>query len=128
MFSGFSRRKLIKILGAAVATSTAFESALLLNKWQGNAAQAQDKGRVKEKLIYQDREIIVLVVDSGNKATDADAELYISGKKIKTAKDKKSGKYVTGFLPFDEFSTLTDMAKDLIDLGAVDLSDTKKVK
>lgn len=128
MFSGFSRRKLIKILGAAVATSTAFESALLLNKWQGNAAQAQDKSRVKEKLIYQDREIIVQVVDSGNKATDGEAVLYISGKKIETARDKKSKKFVTGFLPFDEFDTLTDMAKDLIDLGAVDLSDTKKVK
>ena len=128
MFSGFSRRKLIKILGAAIATSTAFESAILLNKWQGDAAQAQDKARVKEKLIYQDREIIVQVIDSGNKATDAEAELYISGKKIKLAKDKKSGKYVTGYLPFDEYVSLTEMAKDLIDLGAVDLSDTKKVK
>lgn len=128
MLNGFSRRKLIKILGAAVATSTAFESALLINKWQGNAAQAQDKSRLKEKLIYQDREIVVRVVDSGNKAAGAEEELFISGKKIKLAKDKKSGKYVTGHLPFDEYVSLTEMAKDLIDLGAVDLSDTKKVK
>lgn len=128
MISGFSRRKLIKILGAAVATSTAFESVLLIHNWRGNAAQAQGKITIKEKLIYQDREIIIQTVDSGNKATEAEAELFISGKKIKTAKDKKSGKFVTGFLPFDEFDSLTDMAKDLINLGAVDLSDTKKVK
>ncbi len=124
----FSRRNLIKILGAAIATSTAFESALLINQWQGNAAQAQDKSRIKEKRIYQGREVIVTIVDSRNKANKAEDELFIDGKKIKIAKDEKSGKFVTGYLPFDEYNSLTDMSEDLIDLGAVDLSKPKKDK
>lgn len=122
-----SRRKALTLIGAFVATSTTLGGISAISKGRSNAVFAQEKSSSKQRVNYKGQEIIIEENDSGNKDIEGEFRLSISGKKIDLCKDKKSGKFVTGYLPFDDFSSLTEMAKEIIDLGAVEF-DPKKVK
>lgn len=123
-----SRRKALTLIGAFVATSTTLGGVSVLNKWHGNAAYAQEKGNSKQRIVYKGKEIIIQENDNGSKDIEGEFKLFISGKRIELGKDKKSGKFVTGYLPFDDFSSLTEMAKEIIDLGAIEFEPKKGKK
>jgi len=120
-----SRRKALTLIGASVATSTILGGVSVLNNWRGNAAFAQEKASSKQRIVYKGQEILIQENDSGNKDIEGEFKLSISGKKIETCRDKKSGKFITGYLPFDDFNSLTEMAKEIIDLGAVEFTPKK---
>lgn len=120
-----SRRKALTLIGAAVATSTTLGGVSVLNNWRGNAAFAQEKANSKQRIVYKGQEILIQENDSGNKDIEGEFKLSISGKKIDTCRDKKSGKFITGYLPFDDFNSLPEMAKEIIDLGAVEFTPKK---
>ncbi len=120
-----SRRKALTLIGAFVATSTTIGGVSVVNNWRGNAAFAQEKASSKQRIVYKDQEILIQENDSGNKDIEGEFKLSISGKKIDTCRDKKSGKFITGYLPFDDFNSLPEMAKEIIDLGAVEFTPKK---
>lgn len=123
-----SRRKALTLIGASVATSTTLGGVSVVNNWRDNAAFAQEKASSKQRIVYKDQEILIQENDSGNKDIEGEFKLSISGKKIDTCKDKKSGRLMTGYLPFDDFSSLTEMAKEIIDLGAIEFEPKKGKK
>ncbi len=123
-----SRRKALTLIGASVATSTTLCSVSVLNNWRDNAAFAQEKANSKQRVVYKGKEILIQENDSNNKDIEGEFKLFISGKRIELGKDKKSGKFVTGYLPFDDFSSLTEMAKEIIDLGAIEFEPKKDKK
>lgn len=120
-----SRRKALTLIGASVATSTTLGGVSVLNNWRDNAAFAQEKANSKQRIVYKGQEILIQENDSGNKDIEGEFKLSISGKKIDTCRDKKSGKFITGYLPFDDFNSLPEMAKEIIDLGAVEFTPKK---
>lgn len=120
-----SRRKALTLIGASVATSSTLGGVSVLNNWRGNAAFAQGKASSKQRIVYKGQEILLQENDSGSKDIEGEFKLSISGKKIETCRDKKSGKFITGYLPFDDFNSLTEMAKEIIDLGAVEFTPKK---
>lgn len=120
-----SRRKALTLIGASVATSTTLGGVSVLNNWRDNAAFAQGKANSKQRIVYKGQEILIQENDSAIKDIEGEFKLSISGKKIETCRDKKSGKFITGYLPFDDFSSLTEMAKEIIDLGAVEFEPKK---
>lgn len=122
-----SRRKALTLLGAFVATSTTLGVISVTRKERGNAVFAQEKSSSKQKLLYKGQEILIQEDEGNSKGVDGEFKLFISGKRIEIGKDKKSGKFISGYLPFDDFSSLTEMAKEIIDLGALEL-DYKKPK
>ncbi|KJH73276.1 hypothetical protein [Aliterella atlantica] len=122
-----SRRKAITLIGAFVATSTTLGGISVIRNGRDNAVFAQEKANSKQKLLYKGREILIQQDDSSSKGVEGEFKLFISGKRIDLGKDKKTGRFISGYLPFDDFTSLTDMAKEIIDLGAVEF-DRKKPK
>jgi hypothetical protein len=122
-----SRRKALTLIGTFAATSTVLGSISLTNKSRSDAVFAQDKPSSKQRIVYKGHEIIIQESNSNSndKSVEGDFRLYIRGKRIALAQDRRSGRFMTGYLPFDDFGSLLDMAKEIINLGAVDF-DSKK--
>lgn len=120
-----SRRKALTLFGAFVATSTTLGGISVVNNSLGNAVFAQEKSSSKQRIIYKSEEIIIQENDSSNKDVEGEFKLFISGNKVDLCKDKKSGRFMTGYLPFDDFTSLPEMAKEIIDLGALELNPKK---
>ena len=57
---------------------------------------------------YKGKEI---VIDTG----DDQVQVRIDGSKIEVARDEVSGRYVTSLLPYTDYSSAVDLAKDVSD-------------
>ena len=112
MFSGFSRRQVLKMIGSFVAGAATVGSMSLIGKWLVGAAQAQVRGIS----VYKG---IDIVIDLDNITQPGGIALSIGGKQIDLVQNKRSGRYATGRLPFEDFASPQELAKELINLGAV---------
>ena len=120
-----SRRKALTLVGACVATFTTLGGISVVNNRRSDSVFAQQKASAKQRIMYKGYEILIQENDSSSKNIEGEFKLFISGKRIELGKDKKSGKFVTGYLPFDDYSSLTEMAQEIINLGALELTPKK---
>lgn len=116
-----SRRKAFTLIGAFIATSTTLGGISVVTNQRSNAVFAQGKVSSKQREVYKGQEIIVQENERGSKGIEGEFKLSISGKNIELGRDNKTGRFMTGYLPFDDFTSLTQMAKEIIDLGALEL-------
>ena len=127
MFSGLSRRQLLRLISGLLVGSVAVGSIPFFGKLFASKAQAQEK--IKE-VKYKDRtyKIITKVTDDTPKTFqdgakkienpfDAPVELYLDGAKVNILRDKKTNKYATHLLPFTQYDSPDALALTLIDLG-----------
>lgn len=139
MFSGLSRRQLLRLLSSLIAGAAAVGSIPVIGKIFASRAQAQEK--IKE-VKYKDRtyKIVTKLTDEtpqtlqdGAKKIenpfDAPVELYLDDEKVSILRSKKTGKYATYLLPFTQYESPDALALTLIDLGVkVPKSDISKDK
>lgn len=69
----------------------------------------------EQREYYKGKEIVV-------KTEDAQIQVRIDGSEIEVARDEDSGKYVTSLLPYTDYSSAIDLAKDVSD-NVPDLTD-----
>ncbi|MBW4491682.1 MAG: hypothetical protein KME26_00940 [Oscillatoria princeps RMCB-10] len=62
----------------------------------------------EERRTYKNREILI-------KTDDSEPQLLISGKQIDVARDAASGRYSTSYLPYEDYESIEELAKDVID-------------
>lgn len=123
MFSGFSRRQVLKMIGAFITGVATLGSLSLLGKWIIGAAQAQVKAPSVSSTIYRGRAISIqtggeaLQFDSDGQLLN-DVKLTIDKKQIELTRHQRSGRYFTGYLPFETFDSPLKAAKEMIDNGA----------
>lgn len=60
---------------------------------------------------YKSREILIETAETD----ENQVRLSIDGKQIDVVRDENSGKYATYTLPYQEYSSIEDLAKDVID-------------
>lgn len=114
MPSKFSRRQILQLIVTLIAGAATAGAVSLVSRLLGNVAQAQEAVRLEEKNIYRGREIKVRKFASYLKK---EPELYINERQIDFSQEKKSRKYMTGYLPFEDFDSIEEMAKEMVDLG-----------
>ena len=69
----------------------------------------------EQREYYKGKEIVV-------KTEDEQIQVRIDGSEIEVARDEDSGKYVTSLLPYTDYSSAIDLAKDVSD-NVPDLTD-----
>lgn len=114
MFSGFSRRQTLKMIVTLVVGAASAGSIPLIGKLFASAAQAQEGVILEKKNFYKGKEIKIKKFSSHLKK---EPELYINDRFIESIQDKKSGRYATGYFPHEDFESLEEMAKEMVDLG-----------
>jgi len=143
MFSNFSRRQLLKLLGGLIAGATAVGSIPFLGRFFASGAQAQQgpndnaADRAKYKAVKTGErkgrsfEVRTKVKDetprkipdtSGliDNPYDEPVELYVDGKKVDMVRNRKTNKYETVLLPFhNDFESPEALAEEMIDLQVV---------
>ena len=141
MFSNFSRRQLLKLLGGLIAGATAVGSVPFLGRFFASSAQAQQgpkddfdrakykavktgerKGRrfeVRTKLKDETPQTISDTSGVIDSPYDEPVELYVDDKKVDMVRNKKSNKFETYLLPFTDYASPEAVAEDMIDLQVV---------
>lgn len=141
MFSNFSRRQLLKLLGGLIAGATAVGSVPFLGRFFASGAQAQQgpkdkadkaqykeirkgrrKGRVYEARTKLKDDTPQTIPDTSgviDNPYDEPVELYVDDKKVNMVRNKKSRKYETYLLPFSDYESPEALAEDMIDLQVV---------
>jgi len=104
------------LVGLALLTST-FSALLPGSGAKGLVAQAQpeqsaNKLKQNYRETYKERKIVIKSANDGTR-------LYLDKKLVDTVQDPVSGKYTTYLLPFGDYTSLLDLAKEMIDLGVV---------
>ena len=127
MFSGLSRRQLLRLVSGLIAGAAAVGSIPFIGNIFASKAQAQQKIR---EVKYKDRTYKIVtkltdetpqtLQDGANKIEnpfDAPVELYLDDEKVSILRNKKTGKYATYLLPFTQYESPDALALTLIDLG-----------
>ncbi len=124
MFSGFSRRQILHLIGVFVSGTAAVGSIGLIRKLLVGAAQAQEatnistyKGRTIRMTTNQAPQLQVAQINP--KPYNEPVKLSIDDKRIDIIQDQTSGMYHTYLIPFKKYSSPTEAAKDIIDLRAL---------
>lgn len=126
MFSGLSRRQLLRLISGLIAGIAAFGSIPFIGKLFASKAQAQATAK---QVVYKNRRyrIIPNAVDNtpltlrdGARTIpnpfNAPVELYLDDKKVSILRNKKTKKYATHLLPFTQYDSPDALARQLIDL------------
>ena len=113
MFSGLSRRQLLRLVSGLIAGAAAVGSIPVIGNIFASKAQAQEK--IKE-VKYKDRKYKIVtkltdetpqtLQDGAKKIEnpfDAPVELYLDDEKVSILRIKKTGKYATYLLPFTQY-------------------------
>lgn len=140
MFSNFSRRQLLRLLASLIAGATAVGSVPVLGRFFASKAQAQgpkDKSDKELKKLYKEirkaerkgrvYEVRTKVKDETPQTVtdvsgvvenpyDEPVELFVDDKKVNMVRNKKSKKYETYQLPFNDFESPDAVAETMIDL------------
>ena len=120
MFSGFSRRQILKLISVFITGAAAVGSIPLIGKLFVSKVQAQGaddltiyKGsriRIKSKRLAQVRNALPY---------DQPVDVSIDDRPVDFIREQKSGKYRSYYVPFKEYSSLRELAKDIIDTQAM---------
>ncbi len=122
MFSGFSRRKILKLIGVFVAGVAAVGSIPLMGKLFVSKVQAQE---TDDLTIYKGSRISIkskskrLARVRNALPYDQPVDVSIDDRPVDFIRDQKSGKYRSYYVPFKEYSSLRELAKDIIDTQAM---------
>ena len=127
MFSGLSRRQLLRLISGLIAGSAAVGSIPFISNLFLSKAQAQQE---EKKVKYKDSTYMIVpkltdetpqtLQDGAKKIEnpfDAPVELYLDDEKVSILRNKKTGKYATYLLPFTQYESPDALALTLIDLG-----------
>jgi hypothetical protein len=101
MFSSFSRRQLLNLVGFVVTGTVIAGSAPFIGNFFASKAQAQET----EEFVYK-----------GRKYRIGSQQLFLDNKEINVVQDKNTQKYLTPLL-FAQFDSLHEVARTLIDQG-----------
>lgn len=118
MFSSFSRRQFLNLVGFVVTGTIIAGSASFTGNFFVSKAQAQEikdfvyKGRKYRIVINQKSERTV----SADNTFDTSEQLFLDNKEINIIRDKNTQKYQTPLL-FGQFDSPHEVAKMLIDQG-----------
>lgn len=104
------------LVGLALLASTV-PAFLPATGMRGLVAQAQaevpaNKQKQKYRETYKGRKIVIRTVKDGPR-------LYLDKQLVDTVQDPTSGRYSTYLLPFSDYASLLDLAKEMIDLRIV---------
>ncbi|MUG91675.1 hypothetical protein F7734_03915 [Scytonema sp. UIC 10036] len=118
MFSNFSRRQLLSLIGFGVTGTVVAGSVPFLGKFFASKAQAQET----EEFVYKGRKYrIVTNRNLGRPASvdntfDTSEQLFLDNKQINITRNKITQTYMTPLL-FGQFNSPHEIAKRLIDQG-----------
>ncbi len=121
MFSGLSRRQLLKLISLIVGGTAVVGSAPFVGNFFATKAQAQET----EEFVYKGRKyrivnrIVTLPIPrtaTTDSTFDTSEQLFLDDYKINIARHKDTQKYLTPLL-FAQFDSLHEVARTLIDQG-----------
>lgn len=116
MFSSFSRRQLLSLIGFVVTGTVVAGSAPFLGNFFASIAQAQET----KEFVYKGRKYkIVTNLKPDRNAPldttfDTDEQLFLDGHNINITRNKETQTYLTPLL-FGQFNSPHEVAKRLID-------------
>lgn len=134
MFSGFSRRQILKLIGASVTGAAAAASIPLIGKFFVSKVQAQTADLAQTAVQQENYKNNTISVTSNTfkqsavtaetaqvsaNAYDLPYALSVNGHAVEVIRNKQSGKYRSYLLPFEEFDSPQALGKALIDTRAL---------
>lgn len=118
MFSGLSRRQLLKLISLMVGGTAVVGSAPFVGNFFATKAQAQET----EEFVYKGRKYRIVTNQKPDRTApidttfDTSEQLFLDDKKINIARHKDTQKYLTPLL-FGQFNSPHEVARRLIDQG-----------
>lgn len=118
MFSSFSRRQLLNLVGFVVTGTVIAGSAPFIGNFFASKAQAQET----EEFVYKGRKYRIAIEHKSESNASIDTtfdtpqQLFIDNKEIHIVRDKNTQKYLTPLL-FAQFDSPHEVARMLIDQG-----------
>lgn len=117
MFSGLSRRQLLKLISLMIGGTAVVGSAPFVGNFFATKAQAQET----PEQVYKGRKYRIVTLPIPRTATtdstfDTSEQLFLDDHKINIVRHKDTQKYLTPLL-FGQFSSPHEIARMLIDQG-----------
>lgn len=117
MFSSFSRRQLLSLIGFVVTGTVVAGSAPFLGNFFASIAQAQETS----EFVYKGRKYKIVTLLKPDRTAldntfDTDEQLFLDADNINITRNKNTQKYLTPLL-FGQFNSPHEVARMLIDQG-----------
>lgn len=122
MFSRFTRRRFLLMVGLFVSTATiagfSFVDKFFLNKAQAQQSAETYKGRTFTIVNTPVASTSALQPSALQPSTyDQPVQLFLDNKQVNVTRNKKTKRYSTDLLPFGDYNSARALAIDLIDLN-----------